>query len=118
MSDIKLDVNGDLLLTRGELGMTATTQDAAKQRTTIRLLSYEGEWYLDESFGVPYFDKVLIKNSNQGSVDAVFRAAILDDPEITAIEVFKSKVEDDTYILEFTARTTSGESINYVGQIG
>ena len=51
------------------------------QQTKITLLLFLGEWFMDTSFGVPYFEDVLVKNPRWGTVNAVLRARIGDVPD-------------------------------------
>ena len=49
---------GDLTWKNGPLTPSYTTQsrvDVVAQRLLIRLRNFEGEWFLDTSYGVPYW---------------------------------------------------------------
>lgn len=80
MSDIALkdDLSG-LLITNGDLVLTLGA-DAVKQHITQRLKMFVGEWFLNLSEGVPYFQNILIKNPNPDIVDGLLKDTILSTP--------------------------------------
>lgn len=51
--------------------------DRVAQSIKIRLKTFLGEWFLDEAYGVPYLESVLVKNPKASIINAVFRTAIL-----------------------------------------
>lgn len=117
MTDLKLDNSGDLEVQDGRLVLLPTIQEASRQRTQIRLLTYQGEWFLNVNYGIPYFQQILIKTSDTGPIDSILKEAILEDPDIYQIEEFSSTISLNTYHLKFTAVTYSGEIVTYVGQL-
>lgn len=62
-------VAGDLVLTRD--------LDAIRQDIDKRLRTFRGEWFLDESEGVPYFESVLVKSPDLSAIQSVFRRELL-----------------------------------------
>ena len=82
MSDIKLDEStGDLELDTGDLQLT-TGADAVRQHLQQRLRTFRGEWFLDLSTGVPYYQDILKKNPNPLVVDGVLKDAVLSTPGV------------------------------------
>jgi hypothetical protein len=67
--------------------------DATAQRLKIKLLFFLGEWFLDQSVGIPYYESVLIKNPNLAVVNAIFRKAILTDEAVEAINQFELTID-------------------------
>jgi len=116
MTDLVLNEDNDLLIVNGELVLTTTVQQDARQRTFLRLNTYLNEWVYDRSVGIPYFESVLIKTNNTGPIDAIFREAILQDEDIQRIKTFESRVVLGVYYLEFTAVCNSGELVSFVNQ--
>jgi hypothetical protein len=55
------------------------------QQIKVTLLLFLGEWFLDTTFGVPYFEDILVKNPRWGTVNAVLRARIADVPGVGRI---------------------------------
>lgn len=82
--DIKLTAAGDLDLSSGDLvileGINATSQ-----RLERKLRMFQGEWFLDERLGVPYFQDILVKNPKTNVIMSIYREAISEDEAVTAL---------------------------------
>lgn len=70
-------VAGDLVLTRD--------LDAIRQAVNVHLLLFRGEWFLDTSAGVPWFDRILVKSPNLKAIEAVFRSEIESVSGVTRV---------------------------------
>lgn len=116
MTDLVLNEDGDLDLTGGLLKLTSTVQQDALQRTKIRLGTYLGEWVYNTSVGIPYFESVLIKTNNKGPIDALFKEAILRDPDLERIKTFDSEIVLGVYYLTFEALSKSGDLVSFTNQ--
>lgn len=60
------------------------------QRIDCMLRTFRGEWWLDPTLGVPYFEEILKKNPDMSVVRQAFASVILSVPgvqEITSLEV-------------------------------
>lgn len=80
--DLQLDsLTGDLVVTSGDL-VLVSDQDAIAQDLRMALRFFAGEWFADQSAGVPYFDQVLVKNPDTTQLRGVFRDAILARPGV------------------------------------
>jgi hypothetical protein len=110
MSDIALDPNtGDMLITNGSLTLVDGV-DAITQLLSQRLKMFFGEWFLDLSLGVPYFEQVFKKNFDPVVVDTIFKDVILSTPGILRLQTF-SLLYDTTQrslSLKFQAVSTEG----------
>ena len=76
--DIKLDLNpispsyGDAVFKNGALTKEDVTQPFTEnvgQRLRLRLLTFEGEWFLDTTYGVPYFQRILGRKPTKSAID-------------------------------------------------
>lgn len=108
--DLELDTSThDLKFTDGDLALVSDL-DATAQRLKIALLLFLGEWFLDERVGVPYYENVFIKNTNQPVINSMFRAVILNDQAVTKINEFEFVVDGATRSasLTFKADTIDG----------
>lgn len=76
---------GDLDITGGTLTKIAGIE-AARQEVRAALQFFLKEWFLDETEGTPFFDKVLVKNPNPAVLQSVFRARILSRPSIKSVD--------------------------------
>jgi hypothetical protein len=106
--DIDVDSSGKML-------RLVTYQELVKQRIQIKLKAYKGEWFLDTSFGIPYRDtgdgKAIIgKGFTQRDIDAVYIAAIKEDPDVLSIEYFKSTLDRTArgYGVSFEVKSRKG----------
>jgi hypothetical protein len=86
--DIALDVNGDWKVAASPNGMDLQLigdGPALQQAVTIALEFFLGEWFLDESVGVPWFQEIFIKNPQSAAIQAIIRTAILAVDGITSV---------------------------------
>ena len=49
---------------------------AGAQRIRIKFGTYQGEWFLNKSIGVPYQSQVLVKSPNIENISALIRKII------------------------------------------
>jgi hypothetical protein len=97
INDIALDSNGDLYFNdTGDMRLINGI-DYVRQKTSIRLKWFLGEWYLNLLIGVPYYQKILIKNPNKLDIIGYLKRQILLTEGIEKLEKFN---------LEFVARRT------------
>lgn len=68
-------------------GTTVQTDgaDYARQRITISLDVFLGEWFLDLRIGLPYFRSILVHSPNSDTVRTVIKAAIMNTPGIVSV---------------------------------
>jgi len=107
--DLKLDDQGDLAIENGDL-VLLTGADAIRQHLKIRLRTFKGEWFLDQRLGVPYFDKILVKNPSLPQVTSLYRKVITDTPGVTALLDLAVSLDNAARRLTvtFAAETTDG----------
>lgn len=79
--------------------------EAVAQRCRTRLLLLLGEWWEDESDGLPLFESILNqKNTDEGrlAADTVIREVIVGTPGITQILTYEGDydTESNGYIVE------------------
>ena len=115
--DLLLDLDplspsyGDLTFKNGPLTSTYTTQsrvDVVAQRLRIRLLTWESEWFLDTSYGVPYWS-FLGKKVKKSTVDLIFQREILAENGVKELTFFESTFENRKYTLSFRVKVTTGD---------
>lgn len=89
MSYFLQDGTGDLLLTtrNGAKGLTLSSDSsaAAAQKLTNRFLLFLGEWFLDTTIGLPYYQAIAVKNPNKKVLKQLFQQVILSVPTISKI---------------------------------
>jgi hypothetical protein len=87
-------------------------KDTIAQKVKIRLQLFQGEWFLDQRIGFPYWQKVFVKNPDLRSLRALYKQAILESPGIASVDNLDLELTDRALNLEFDATTDEGESIS------
>ncbi|WP_241074807.1 hypothetical protein [Achromobacter insuavis] len=108
--DLALSDDHDLALDL--VGRASLIDGAAKvaQQIKVTLLAFLGEWFLDTSFGVPYFEHVLVKVPNRAAVEAAFRARIGDVPGVSRVRRLGLEIDHSRRLLRvsYEADTSAG----------
>lgn len=83
--DLCIDaITGDLVLTEGDFEWV-TGIDAIEQDIRLSLQLFQGEWFLDLSAGIPYWQSILGQKPRLLVVREIFRKALLAVPGVLAI---------------------------------
>lgn len=111
--DFKLGSGWDIIWRNGPLLKIDTTQpltETVGQRLKIRLLTFLGEWFMDTTYGVPYFSRLLgVKQTSKAAADLIFQQQILLEPGVKEITSFESTFVNRKYSLTFQVRVVTGE---------
>ncbi|MNN49160.1 hypothetical protein D3C81_1636700 [compost metagenome] len=112
--DFKLDpTSWDIIWHNGPLQVEDTTQpltETVAQRLKIRLLSFYGDWFMDTTYGVPYFQRLLgVKQTSKAAADLIFQTQILAEDGVKEIESFNSSFVNRQYSLTFRVKVVTGE---------
>lgn len=104
--DLELNPDGQLRL--------VYDNEAIAQHVKQNLLFYRGEWFLDILAGVPWFQEVFVRPTNQVVIESVIKKAILD--VVGVLELVSFNVEIDgkqraINVLEAVARSTLDEEL-------
>jgi len=111
------DGTHDLVFKNGECPVTrtpASNEDILElvgQRLKIRLLTFQGEYDLDTTLGVPWFQSVLVRGVTKSQIDNIIREQILSDEGVMEIVEFESTLSKGLYTLRFKASTDKGKYI-------
>ena len=91
-------------------GVTFQYVDTVAQRLKIRLLTFQEEWFLDTTYGVPYFQRILGKKKvTKSSIDIIFQEQILLEPGVKELVEFNSTFSDRQYSVKFKVRVVTGD---------
>lgn len=107
----------DMAFENGECPTTTDMVDRTTQRLYIRLKTLLGEWFLNESYGVPYLERILGHKPKKSTVDMILQTQIMLDPEVKQIISFSSTLTPQTRIYSCRFRvkvedgTTSSEIV-------
>jgi hypothetical protein len=78
--DLYVDKNGDLAMAR--------YAQAVAQHVRQRLMTFQGEWFLDTRAGVVWLSEILAHRYNPALAEAVVKAEILGTDGVTEITAF------------------------------
>lgn len=117
MAAFAVDQNNDLLLTAGKLTVLTGAAAAAVQ-LTHRFRLFRGGWFLDTRLGVPYLERVMLKNPDLGNVQALFRKVALTVQGVTAVEFDTFELDKATRVLNAVIRCTYSDGTQIVGGPG
>ncbi len=110
--DIALNANGELKIVNGDISLTDSSNNTA-QAIRRRLGTFQGECYLDESIGLPYFDEILGKGNLLSDIKVIYLREIQAIPEVA--EILEFNIEEDartrTLKINFTVRDDNGNVI-------
>jgi hypothetical protein len=109
MSDLLQTTTGDLQVTNNALIIIEGITEI-QQRVTQRLRTFYGEWFLNNTIGIKYFQEILKKSPNATLRDRIFKDEINGTPGIIGIEsyLFAENRQARTGALTFRAKTISG----------
>lgn len=88
MRSLELDHAGDIVVRNYSLSVVDTAR-AVEQAIQSRLRLFLGEWFLNTSRGVEYFEQILIKQPNRANVQSIIKREILLSPRVLSIESFE-----------------------------
>ena len=116
-NDIKLDTDDDLLIENGLLFLHDKEDELTKQKVAVVLRTYRGEWFVDFSVGVPYFQEILVGKGNKDLADVIIRSAIQETEGVQDLISFSSTLNNlGEYRVSFKATTTNGDIVSFSNQ--
>jgi len=89
----------DIWFDGGKL-QTVTKAESVAQRVRQHLEFYSGEWFLDNTVGVPWFEFIYVRPFHKETADSIIKAAIMDVPGVAEI-------------LEYNAADTTDKTRGY-----
>lgn len=109
MIDLKLDSRHDLLFKNNKFLLVNGVNQKAQQIKVV-LLTFLGEWFLDTTMGLPYFDEILAKNPDSSRIHAIFRKKIMAVVGVIAVEALSLEFQRKERVLNvrFSAKTQEG----------
>lgn len=122
MSDLYIDpTSRDLVISdTGAVRLTAGVPEAAAQRIAVSLLMFTGEYFLDLTAGVPYYESVLVHNPDLDLIRTLFRRIVSQDAYV--VDVTKCEVSLDTQSrtlsVEINARLREGSELQILIEEG
>lgn len=91
MIDLKLDeITHDLTIVSDDLQLTSLIT----QRLTQILKLWRGDWFLDESLGVPWLD-ILGQRPDEKLTAEIIRDAVMQDPDVVNVSDIRLTVDEE-----------------------
>lgn len=113
------DFGGDVIFYNGALTprqMTCGLKTSVSQRLVTRLKTFKGEWFMDNTHGFPYFQRVLGKKIKKESIDKIFREEILKERGVKNLTYFESSLNlKRQYSLKFIVSVGDGIFSDVIG---
>lgn len=104
---------GDLIFTNGSCPTTTEFTDAVAQKVFILLRTFQSEWYLNTTTGIPYIQEILGKKVKKGVVDRIIQEKILQEDGVASIEAYTSSLGGDrVYSATMRIKTTQGTTFS------
>jgi len=110
MSDLKLTTTHDLDLTGNQLALEQDRAASIAQHVKIRLQFFLNEWFLDRNLGIPYFERILVKNPDLTTISNIFQEAILETAGILSLATFDMQFNTTTRTLTVTFKAVLQDS--------
>ncbi len=117
--DILLDqTTGDAVFYNGAASgaVVSDFNDVVVQRIYIRLASFQGEWWVDTTYGVPYLQQIYTKVKNKTNVDIIIQEQILSVEGVQTILSFTSTIDNAArrYSCSFNVLTTQNTATGVI----
>lgn len=107
--DLKLDSNNDLIISKGDLTLTTTRAEICAQTLGITLRTFQGEWFLDSTFGVPYLQEIIGVARKKDTLDKIFLSYIARNEYVDSINSFVSSHDRDDRYYQMSVNVLVGE---------
>lgn len=111
MSQLKQTDDGDIAIENNKF-VLVVGRDEIRQRVIQNLKTFLGEWFLDITLGVPYYQLIFVKDVAGEIKNALLQDEILSTVGITGLTKFDGiDLDPETRegSVDFEARTSAGD---------
>lgn len=110
--DLKLDTSNDITIgDTGDLVLTTKRSEMCMQTLSITLNTFQGEWFLNTNFGIPYIQQIVGVARKKESVDKIFLAALADNDYVDSIVSYTSSFDRDNRYYSIQASVQVAEEV-------
>ena len=107
--------NDDLAIENNRFVLTVNDSDEEiRQRIIQRLKFFRGEWFLDLTEGLPYFQAIFVKGTPADIIEAAFKNRIIGTDGVVTLSRF-DPIELDSKLrnltVSFDVKTINGNTI-------
>lgn len=89
-----LDENHDLKFVDNNLAFVEN-EYFVKQKIKQRLLMFKGEWFLDVTLGIPYYEDILVKDVKLSRIEAIYIREVQKIEQIEEITAFDISLDNN-----------------------
>lgn len=112
MRNIYVDpVTYDLILDNRNLRMTTTLTEWLSAKIESRLKIFYGEWFANQTIGVPYFEQILKKQADIDNVQVIFSDVIKATYGVKELLSFTVVYSITTRLYEYTFEVLADQDI-------
>lgn len=106
--DLLIDqITNDLVISDSDLKFTTKKEEELSQRLGIRLRTFETEWFINQSYGIPYLQQIISQARNKRDVDTIFISEIREEEGVNALSNYSSTWDKITREYSFTTDVTT-----------
>lgn len=111
MTDLRLGVDGDLLLENGSVKIIDSLEELTRQRLLIKLRTFTKTLFTNVNFGVD--QDLLFKKNTKSLLDQEIKTLIEETEGVLTLKSFTSKTSKErTYSCDFEYSVTTGEIVS------
>ena len=111
MKDLKVDINGDLVIDNDDL-MYVSSEELMRQKIKLILSTNKTEWLFDKNQGIDFF-AMLTKNPDRERIYNTILDGLTQVDENMIIEKFDITTKQRRMNIRFTARNGNGNTETY-----
>lgn len=115
MTQLVMDDNDDLAIIDNKFVLTEHNSDEEiRQRLLQRLRDFRGEWFLDQTEGIAYFELVFVKGTPVDIIEAEFKDRIIGTDGVSVLRRFEPLTFDTAsreLFVNFDVKTINGNTI-------
>jgi len=114
---IAIDANnpviGDIYIdpTTGSDRMCATLLEEVQQSIITRFFFFQGEWFLDPTAGVPWYQSILGVKNSDANVSAILQRVITTTPGVQSLLSFSLNRSGRTISPKFACQLADGTTL-------
>lgn len=113
-----LDKNGDYVFGQGPSEFLVNSPETVAQAVKTVMQLALGEWFLDQTLGVPYLTEIL-GHGTIGTYDLAIQSAILGTQGVQSITLYNSSLNTATRVLtvQVNLNTIYGSTSTIINQV-
>lgn len=103
-------VAGDLYLgPDGQFALTQTLSEEVAQLLYTRFRFFQGEWFLDQTVGVPWYQSILGQKQSTSVVSQILRNVVATCPGVASVDSFSLVTQSDrSAVVRFSCTLSDG----------